>query len=177
MRGLVRQLSIDQFENESRRVSMGVTASEPGSVARKTPIFTRSFSEPVSAPACLLWVGGGVKRRYCTVLPQASLPQREDPLVPAPDLLALLARLHLLSLVCISTSLLCPLCQGIHKLVLREFLNPRHWRPPENRDFLFNFDQICQLCDQAEKLFQREPSVLRLRGGWRREGVREGFQE
>jgi hypothetical protein len=54
--------------------------------------------------------------------------------------------------------------QGIHKLVLREFLNPRHWRPPENRDFLFTFDQICQLCDQAEELFKREPSVLKLRG-------------
>lgn len=54
--------------------------------------------------------------------------------------------------------------QGIHKLVLREFLNPRHWRPPENRDFLFNYDQICQLCDQAEQLFKREASVLKLRG-------------
>ncbi len=60
-----------------------------------------------------------------------------------------------------------PLVQGIHKLVLREFLNPRHWRPPENRDFLFQYDQICQLCDQAERLFQREPSVLRLRGAQR----------
>lgn len=48
MRGLVRQLSIDQFENESRRVSMGVsTGPEPSSVARKTPLFQRSFSEPV----------------------------------------------------------------------------------------------------------------------------------
>ena len=61
MRGLVRQLSIDQFENESRRVSMGVSASEPGSVARKTPLFQRSFSEPVSVVfhACgFSWVWG-----------------------------------------------------------------------------------------------------------------------
>lgn len=47
MRGLVRQLSIDQFENESRRVSMSVSGQEPGSVSRKTPMFQRSLSEPV----------------------------------------------------------------------------------------------------------------------------------
>jgi hypothetical protein len=48
LRGLVRQLSIDQFENESRRVSMGAGASEATSVRNKTPLFERSFSEPVS---------------------------------------------------------------------------------------------------------------------------------
>eukprot|EP00887_Chlorella_sp_A99_P006383 scaffold3.g6383.t1 len=98
LRGLVRQLSIDQFENEGRRVSMS-TASEAASVARnKTPLFERVLPEP-----------------------------------------------------------------GVHKAVLREFLNPRHWRPPENRDFAFSYDQIAQLCDQAERIFSREPSVLRLR--------------
>jgi hypothetical protein len=49
--------------------------------------------------------------------------------------------------------------------VLREFLNPRHWAPSANREFAFNFDQICQLCDQADEIFKKEPSVLRLRGG------------
>ena len=57
--------------------------------------------------------------------------------------------------------------QGIHKAVLREFLNPRHWAPSSARDFFFNYDQICQLCDQAERIFQQEPSVLKLRGGCR----------
>lgn len=47
LRGLVRQLSIDQFENESRRVSMGAAASEATSVRNKTPLFERTFSEPV----------------------------------------------------------------------------------------------------------------------------------
>ena len=47
LRGLVRQLSIDQFENESRRVSMGAGASE-ASVRKQTPLFERTFSEPVS---------------------------------------------------------------------------------------------------------------------------------
>ena len=48
--------------------------------------------------------------------------------------------------------------------MLREFLNPRHWSPSAARDFFFNYDQICQLCDQAERIFQQEPSVLKLRG-------------
>lgn len=47
LRGLVRQLSIDQFENESRRVSMGAGVSEATSVRNKTPLFERTFSEPV----------------------------------------------------------------------------------------------------------------------------------
>lgn len=51
LRGLVRQLSIDQFENESRRVSMGAGASEATSVRNKTPLFERTFSEPVGAAA------------------------------------------------------------------------------------------------------------------------------
>ncbi|KAL4429396.1 hypothetical protein ABPG77_005170 [Micractinium sp. CCAP 211/92] len=98
LRGLVRQLSIDQFENESRRVSMGAGLSEPTSVRNKTPLFERSYSEP-----------------------------------------------------------------GIHKAVLREFLNPRHWAPSANREFFFSYEQIAQLCDQAERIFQQEPSVLKLR--------------
>lgn len=49
--------------------------------------------------------------------------------------------------------------------MLREFLNPRHWAPSGNREFAFNYDQICQLCDQAENIFQTEPSVLKLQGG------------
>lgn len=34
-----------------------------------------------------------------------------------------------------------PAPQGIHKAVLREFLNPRHWAPSANREFFFNYDQ------------------------------------
>ena len=39
MRGLVRQLSIDQFENEGRRVSMG-----PDGFKQSTPVVTRTSS-------------------------------------------------------------------------------------------------------------------------------------
>lgn len=99
LRGLVRQLSIDQFENESRRVSLNPTSQSEGVTQRaRTPLFERSESIP-----------------------------------------------------------------GIHKAILREFLNPRHWHPPESREFPFSFDQISQLCDQVERLFQNEPTVLKLR--------------
>ncbi len=40
--GLVRQLSIDQFENESRRVSIGTPGAGDSSVRRTTPTFDRT---------------------------------------------------------------------------------------------------------------------------------------
>ncbi|KFM29108.1 Serine/threonine-protein phosphatase BSL3 [Auxenochlorella protothecoides] len=52
---------------------------------------------------------------------------------------------------------------GMHKQVLRELLIPRHWRPPESRDFFLDADAIHTLCDQAEAIFQAEPTLLRLR--------------
>lgn len=50
------------------------------------------------------------------------------------------------------------------QLVLREFLNPRQWKPPEDRTFALDAEQISALCDEAERIFRDEPSVLRLRG-------------
>ena len=47
LRGLVRQLSIDQLDNEGRRVAIyekGVNIAVPGD---KSPLFTRSMSAPV----------------------------------------------------------------------------------------------------------------------------------
>ena len=49
-------------------------------------------------------------------------------------------------------------------MVLRELLNPRQWKPPEDRSFFLDAEQIAALCDDAERAFQAEPSVLRLRG-------------
>jgi hypothetical protein len=43
LRGMVRQLSIDQFENESRRVSMGTDSI---SKALPSPMFERNSNEP-----------------------------------------------------------------------------------------------------------------------------------
>ncbi|KAK9908007.1 hypothetical protein WJX75_001420 [Coccomyxa subellipsoidea] len=98
LRGLVRQLSIDQFENEGRRV-MGAESAIKAAPSDRTPIFERHSMDPGS----------------------------------------------------------------IHKTVLRELLNPRQWKPPEDRSFILDGDQINTLCDQAEHVFQREASVLRLR--------------
>jgi diadenosine tetraphosphatase ApaH/serine/threonine PP2A family protein phosphatase len=54
--------------------------------------------------------------------------------------------------------------QGVHKLALRDFLHPKAWRPPESREFSLSYEQIAALCDAAEAVFQREPTVLKLRG-------------
>ena len=50
------------------------------------------------------------------------------------------------------------------QIVLREFLNPRGWKPSEDMKFFLDAEQINQLCDVAEQILQAEPSVLRLRG-------------
>ncbi len=66
LRGLVRQLSIDQFENESRRVSMGAGASEASTIVRhKTPLFERTFSEPVSWECCCYGLRAGLVVAWC----------------------------------------------------------------------------------------------------------------
>lgn len=53
---------------------------------------------------------------------------------------------------------------GPLQMVLREFLNPRGWKPSEDTKFFLDAEQINQLCDVAEQILQGEPSVLRLRG-------------
>lgn len=52
----------------------------------------------------------------------------------------------------------------VHRLVLRELLNPRQWHPLEGRKFALDAEQINELCDAAESIFREEPSVLRLGG-------------
>ena len=48
--------------------------------------------------------------------------------------------------------------------VLRELLLPRQWKPSEDRSFFLDAEQVNSLCDQAERIFMEEPTVLRLRG-------------
>ena len=50
------------------------------------------------------------------------------------------------------------------QVVLRELLNPRQWKAPEDRSFFLDAEQIASLCDDVERVFQQEPSVLHLRG-------------
>lgn len=48
--------------------------------------------------------------------------------------------------------------------IIRELLHPRTWKPPEDRSFLLDAEQINELCDVAERIFRDEPSVLQLQG-------------
>ena len=52
----------------------------------------------------------------------------------------------------------------LSQTVLRELLDPRHWKAPEDRKFVLDASQIAELCDQAESIFREETSVLKLRG-------------
>jgi len=96
LRGLVRQLSIDQLDNEGRRVSI-----YEGKGAEKSPLFTRSMSAPGTD-------------------------------------------------------------KGTHKRVINELLRPRTWKAPEDRRFFLNAQDICELCDNAERIFRDEKTVLEL---------------
>ncbi|KAG6475527.1 serine/threonine-protein phosphatase BSL2 homolog [Zingiber officinale] len=92
--GMVRQLSIDQFENEGRRVSYGTP--ENASAARK--LLDRQMS--------------------------------------------------------INT---------VPKKVLAHLLKPRGWKPPVQRQFFLDCNEIADLCDSAERIFTSEPSVLQIK--------------
>ncbi|CAM6093842.1 unnamed protein product [Calypogeia fissa] len=92
--GLVRQLSIDQFENEGRRVSYGTP--DNGSAARK--LLDRQMS-----------------------------------------------------------------ISGVQKKVLTQLLRPRGWKPSVKRQFFMDCNEVAELCETAERLFSREPSVLQIR--------------
>ncbi len=50
----------------------------------------------------------------------------------------------------------------MHKKVLNELLKPRSWKAPEDRRFMLNADEIGELCDNAEKIFRDEPTVLQV---------------
>ena len=48
--------------------------------------------------------------------------------------------------------------------IIKELLHPRTWKPPEDRSFFLDAEQINELCDVAERIFRDEPSVLQLQG-------------
>ena len=61
--------------------------------------------------------------------------------------------------------LLASIAQGTHKRVINELLRPRTWKAPEERQFFLNAQDICELCDNAERIFREEKTVLELHGG------------
>ncbi|KMZ70731.1 Serine/threonine-protein phosphatase [Zostera marina] len=92
--GMVRQLSIDQFENEGRRVSYGTP--ENAIAARK--LLDRQVS-----------------------------------------------------------------IDNVSKKIIVQLLKPRGWKPPVNRQFFLDCNEIADLCDSAERIFSSEPSVLQIK--------------
>eukprot|EP00250_Pteridium_aquilinum_P013389 c21313_g1_i2 orf=756-3668(+) len=92
--GLVRQLSLDQFENEGRRVSYGNVDS--GIAARQ--LLDRQMST-----------------------------------------------------------------RGLHKKIISLLLLPRGWKPPTRRQFFLDGNDVAELCDLVQQIFQREPTVLKLK--------------
>lgn len=75
---------------------------------------------------------------------------------------------HVLATVCAPVTSLTQPCPTLTactlQLVLREFLNPRQWKPSEDAKFFLDAEQINSLCEVAERVFKSEPSVLRLKG-------------
>ncbi|KAK8566399.1 hypothetical protein V6N13_002110 [Hibiscus sabdariffa] len=92
--GMVRQLSIDQFENEGRRVSYGTP--ENATAARK--LLDRQMS-----------------------------------------------------------------INSVPKKVIAHLLKPRGWKPPVCRQFFLDCNEIADLCESAERIFNVEPTVLQLK--------------
>uniref|UniRef100_A0A7N0SYC9 Serine/threonine-protein phosphatase n=1 Tax=Kalanchoe fedtschenkoi TaxID=63787 RepID=A0A7N0SYC9_KALFE len=91
--GMVRQLSLDQFENESRRIVP---------VNNDTPYPNKRFTRQKSP-------------------------------------------------------------QGLHKKIIAQLLNPRHWKAPANRRFFLDSYEVGELCYAAEQIFMHEPTVLQLK--------------
>lgn len=96
LRGLVRQLSIDQLDNEGRRVGI-----HEGGKGEKSPLFAHSMPPGVGN-------------------------------------------------------------KGTHKRVIDELLRPRTWKAPEERQFFLTAQDIGELCDNAERIFRDESTVLDL---------------
>ena len=51
----------------------------------------------------------------------------------------------------------------IYYQVIAHLLKPRGWKPPVRRQFFLDCNEIADLCDNAERIFSSEPSVLQLR--------------
>ncbi|KAI4373612.1 hypothetical protein MLD38_011720 [Melastoma candidum] len=52
---------------------------------------------------------------------------------------------------------------SVPKKVIANLLNSRGWKPPVQRQFFLDCNEIADLCDSAERIFSSEPRVLQLR--------------
>ncbi|CAH8251027.1 unnamed protein product [Arabidopsis lyrata] len=53
--------------------------------------------------------------------------------------------------------------QDLHKKVISTLLRPKTWTPPANRDFFLSYLEVKYLCDEVEKIFKHEPTLLQLK--------------
>ncbi|CAA0160706.1 unnamed protein product [Arabidopsis thaliana] len=53
--------------------------------------------------------------------------------------------------------------QDLHKKVISTLLRPKTWTPPANRDFFLSYLEVKHLCDEVEKMFMNEPTLLQLK--------------
>jgi len=47
--------------------------------------------------------------------------------------------------------------------VISTLLRPKTWTPPANRDFFLSYLEVKHLCDEVEKIFMNEPTLLQLK--------------
>ena len=141
--GLVRQLSIDQFENESRRMSRGEPADS--SISRggisETPVGV-SDSDSISSAAS--GAGSPAERGSPPSLFPPNANHGASPQTPALPLLRQ------------------PSVRMVHRVVLNTLLRPRELKEyaPMDRRFLLSADEFIELCEQVENIFREEPTVL-----------------
>ncbi|WMV56258.1 hypothetical protein MTR67_049643 [Solanum verrucosum] len=140
--GMVRQLSIDQFENEGRRVSYGT----PENVTAARKLLDRQMSinsvpkKEINYP--LGWPNGlglGLPCLRSQVRNPLPAKARGLPFGSSSSHRACLVRL------------------------ITHLLKPRGWKPPVRREFFLDCNEIADLCDSAERIFASEPTVLQLR--------------
>ncbi|KAL1559697.1 Serine/threonine-protein phosphatase bsl1, variant 2 [Salvia divinorum] len=53
--------------------------------------------------------------------------------------------------------------QGLHKKIISTLLRPQNWKPPVNRKFFLDSDEVGELCYAAEQIFMQEQTVLQLK--------------
>lgn len=53
--------------------------------------------------------------------------------------------------------------KGLHKKIISQLLLPRVWKPPVKRQFFLDANDVAELCDTAQQIFEQEPIVLKLR--------------
>ncbi|KAF6150139.1 hypothetical protein GIB67_023094 [Kingdonia uniflora] len=63
----------------------------------------------------------------------------------------------------LSSNIIPPGARLHHRAVIAHLLKPRGWKPPVRRQFFLDCNEIADLCDNAERIFASESSVLQIK--------------